>query len=245
MIRVVVDNHTYTSLYAEHGLSILVDNGKRILFDTGKSKIILKNLKLLDELETFDYVVLSHGHYDHCNGLKYIKELADNIIVHKDALINRYYKNRYIGIDKEVKNLLKDAIFIEDEYKISKDIIVFKSDRKHFYEIDDFRDENNNLDIVKDEISLYYKEYLFVGCSHSGIVNIIETCKDLNKNIKGVIGGFHLINSTDKYIDYVYNYLSKQSFWFSPLHCTGFYALSKLSNLNNFIYGYAGKNYEM
>lgn len=59
-------------MLAEHGLSVLVETkGKRILFDTGQSDVFWRNACALGiSLKNLDAVVLSHGHYDHCGGLK-------------------------------------------------------------------------------------------------------------------------------------------------------------------------------
>jgi 7,8-dihydropterin-6-yl-methyl-4-(beta-D-ribofuranosyl)aminobenzene 5'-phosphate synthase len=56
---------------AQHGLSVFVDASKRVLFDTGPTSIFMHNAKLLGvDLEMTDVVTLSHGHWDHSDGLK-------------------------------------------------------------------------------------------------------------------------------------------------------------------------------
>ncbi|WP_423792048.1 MBL fold metallo-hydrolase [Methanocaldococcus indicus] len=245
-IKIVVDNITYTGLIGEHGLSIILEDDKyKILFDTGKSAEVLENnLKMLGENKKFDYIVLSHGHYDHCNGLKYIirEKLYNKIFVGEGSLIDRFYNGKYIGIANEIKEFLKkEAIFIDNHIKIDNDFYIFKINEREFcYEPENFVDKDGNIDLVLDEIALYYRGVLLTGCSHSGIINVIETAKQFG-DIKFVVGGFHLINSSDNYLDLVYNYLKHQDFNFMPLHCTGFYAISKLSNLKNFVLGYSGK----
>src|SRR5664280_943409 len=56
---------------AEHGLAMLIEcEGQRILFDTGQSGEVVRNLSLLAvHPAQLDAVVLSHGHYDHAGGL--------------------------------------------------------------------------------------------------------------------------------------------------------------------------------
>ncbi|ENN95733.1 beta-lactamase [Methanocaldococcus villosus KIN24-T80] len=246
-IKILVDNTAYKRFYAQHGFSVLVNNKKRVLFDAGQSEIIIKNLKLFNELENFDYFVLSHGHYDHSDGLKYLLDYVDKIIAHKDAFIDRFCDGRYIGIDKDLKDIIMkkcDLILIEEPYKIEKDIIVSGYvPREHYYELDNFeciKDGKRVKDYVNDDMFIIAKNILITGCAHSGIINVIEYGKKI-MDIDGVLGGFHLINASKEYIDYVYNYLSKQDFWFMPMHCTGFNALKKLSDLKNFVYGHVGK----
>jgi metal-dependent hydrolase (beta-lactamase superfamily II) len=72
-VTVLVDN---TALFdrmfvAEHGFSVYIEaEGKRILFDTGYSDAFLKNAqKMKIDLFDLDYIVLSHGHFDHPGGL--------------------------------------------------------------------------------------------------------------------------------------------------------------------------------
>lgn len=61
---------------AEHGLSLLIEHeGKRWLFDTGQTDVFMKNAALLGErLMGLNGIILSHGHFDHCGGLKFLAE---------------------------------------------------------------------------------------------------------------------------------------------------------------------------
>lgn len=53
---------------------------KKILFDTGQSGNFIKNAENLKiNLDDLDYVILSHGHYDHTEGLK---KLIQNKKIH-------------------------------------------------------------------------------------------------------------------------------------------------------------------
>jgi len=57
--------------FAEWGLSIFIETGtQKILFDTGKSGIFAQNAKIMGlELDETDFIILSHEHWDHVNGL--------------------------------------------------------------------------------------------------------------------------------------------------------------------------------
>ena len=49
--------------------------GKRWLFDTGQTDVFMKNAALLGErLMGLNGIILSHGHFDHCGGLKFLAE---------------------------------------------------------------------------------------------------------------------------------------------------------------------------
>jgi len=58
-------------LFAEHGLSFLIDTGsKKILLDTGQTGNFMHNAQVLGiDIMDIDYVVLSHSHKDHTGGL--------------------------------------------------------------------------------------------------------------------------------------------------------------------------------
>ena len=51
----------------EHGLSLYIEfNGKKIMVDTGQTGLFYDNSKKMDaDVSDVDYLVLSHGHYDH------------------------------------------------------------------------------------------------------------------------------------------------------------------------------------
>jgi 7,8-dihydropterin-6-yl-methyl-4-(beta-D-ribofuranosyl)aminobenzene 5'-phosphate synthase len=71
-LTIVYDNKALPPLRSGWGFSCLVENGARILFDTGAdSSILLGNMRQLEiDPKTIDTVVLSHNHSDHTGGLK-------------------------------------------------------------------------------------------------------------------------------------------------------------------------------
>jgi len=70
-ISVLTENHAGSITMAEHGLSYLIElDGKRILFDTGQSEMFLRNAEVMNiSMKNIDIVILSHGHFDHGNGM--------------------------------------------------------------------------------------------------------------------------------------------------------------------------------
>ncbi|AEH06320.1 MBL fold metallo-hydrolase [Methanothermococcus okinawensis] len=266
-IKILVDDIAYKRYFAQHGLSILVKTAddKKILFDVGQSSYVLnKNLELMGEDDNFDSIVISHGHYDHTDGFTYFMdkynknkkfEMDIPVYIHPDAFLDKYSDDkRYIGIDKNIKDFLrnyKHLKLVNEPYFEDNVIISGKVERTHPYEPEIFykRDDNNKfeVDYVNDDMFMIVDDVVITGCSHSGIINVIEYAKKINKNkIRGVIGGFHLVVSSNEYINKVYDYLKNSDLEFiMPIHCTGFNAMKVLSELDNFIYGHVGKTMEL
>ncbi|MDD2682314.1 MAG: MBL fold metallo-hydrolase [Bacilli bacterium] len=72
LIKSLSDNISLNEKFLhEHGLSIYIEiNNIKVLFDTGASSIFSNNaLKLNIKLKDVDYLIISHGHYDHGGGL--------------------------------------------------------------------------------------------------------------------------------------------------------------------------------
>jgi 7,8-dihydropterin-6-yl-methyl-4-(beta-D-ribofuranosyl)aminobenzene 5'-phosphate synthase len=92
-LSVLTENIASGYFTAEFGLSYLIEHDdETILFDTGHSDNFLRNAKRLNiDIDKVERVVLSHGHWDHGNGLKYIKN--KDLICHPNAFIKRYRRN--------------------------------------------------------------------------------------------------------------------------------------------------------
>ncbi len=82
VVTVLVENSVQgRGLMAEHGLAFHVRTGSdSLLFDTGQSGLIVQNARQLGvDLSRLRAVALSHGHYDHADGLSAGWELAPNV----------------------------------------------------------------------------------------------------------------------------------------------------------------------
>jgi 7,8-dihydropterin-6-yl-methyl-4-(beta-D-ribofuranosyl)aminobenzene 5'-phosphate synthase len=79
-LTIVYDNESEPGLKSDWGFSCLIEDAKKILFDTGAdSEILLYNMKQLKiNPKDIDIVVLSHNHWDHTGGLKGFLEANEN-----------------------------------------------------------------------------------------------------------------------------------------------------------------------
>ncbi len=239
IISILTDNHPGSHTPAEHGLSYLIEyDRKRLLFDTGQSDMFLRNAEAMKiGMINIDMVILSHGHFDHGNGLGYLS--GSSMICHPGCFVKRYRKSdhTYIGLkhSKEELSLLFNLITSAEPYKISEKIFFLgEIPRVTGFEsrTTSFVFEDWSPDYVKDDsgIVMLLPEGLFVvtGCGHSGIVNTLEHAKKITgqKSIYGVIGGFHL-KEIDLQTKETIKYLKENNVkHILPSHCTELPALS-------------------
>ncbi|HDR67754.1 MAG TPA: MBL fold metallo-hydrolase [Bacteroidaceae bacterium] len=239
-ITVLTENCAGDRLLAEHGLSYYIEhNGTNLLFDTGHSDVFLKNAGQLkiDLQNQIELVVLSHGHWDHGDGLRFIDNKT--VITHPDAFIKRYRKkdHSYIGLSLSREEVEQKFTLITSEgpYYLSDEIIFLGAiPRLNDFESlsTAFLSEDETDDFVPDDsgLAIIHQGDLIVisGCSHAGICNTIENAKKVTgiNRVKAVLGGFHLKNIdhvTDKTIQFLKdNHISG----IYPSHCTELPALT-------------------
>lgn len=254
------------NLNFEHGFSVYIttENGN-ILFDTGESGNFIENAsKIGVDLSKTDYLILSHAHYDHCGGVLkfYEKFSASKLLVSKYFFENskKYRVNkstkRYIGIDFDKETLdIKgvDISCLESDIKevLPNIYLVGNFERKT-----DFEPLNEELKVGEDLHTDDFKEevclvidtskglFVIVGCSHPGIINILESIKKrFNKNIFGLIGGTHLKEADKDRILHTAELFNEYGIELLGVsHCTGDLAIEILKeNCKNFFLNNTGK----
>ena len=252
-----VRNSQVKKLMAIHGLSILLkaetgDTNIHILMDTGQSsEILLKNADALDvNLRKVDVIVLSHGHYDHTDGLMgALKGIGKQVpvIAHPKAFNVKFVtdpKLRFIGANFTIDDIERNGgklFLVKTPLKIAEDIIVTgEIERVTDYEkVEDFWtiEENKVVkDFMPDDqaliISLKDKGLVVItGCAHAGIINTIYYAEKITRTNKiyGVLGGFHLLNASEERIEATIRDLAKINPEFlGPCHCTGEKAINKM-----------------
>ncbi len=246
-ISILTDNNPGTFTQAEHGLSYLIEHdGKKILFDTGQSDLFLRNAgKMNTDLENIDTVILSHGHFDHGNGLEYLSE--GTLICHPGCFVKRYReKDRtYIGLKKSKEEL--SAIFNLNTSRVPVKIsekIIFLGEIPRETDSESkttpFILDDETPDFVMDDsaVALIIPEGLFVvtGCGHSGIVNTLKHAMKITGigKISGIMGGFHL-KEIDNQLKETIKFLRENKVkHVIPSHCTEFPALALFYELPGF-----------
>ena len=226
-------------LSSEHGLSLFIETcgAEKILFDTGQSGVFVENaVKLGVDLTQIDFLVISHGHYDHGGGLKRFFEINSGaeVYIRQGAFKSRYSQKpagmKFIGLDPDLENNTR-FVKCDDFQKISGEIflfsgvngvfprpvgnsLLFDKDRET---LDNFSDEQN-LVITENK-----KTFLFAGCAHCGIVNIMEKMYSLfGKYPDYVFSGFHLMKSGQDEVEFLAEkLLTYKNTMYYTMHCTG------------------------
>lgn len=194
-------------LECEHGLSLLIDdNGKKVLFDTGQTDIYLKNAEKLGvDLGDVESIILSHGDYDHGNGLKFFDKKV-NLICHPDFVKNRISKRtgKFDGLNQAKEDLEKkfNLVLTDKPYAVTDNMTFLgQIDRVLDFEKDNnlpMTDENGETYKHFDDSGVVIKTdhgiIVISGCAHSGICNTIKYAKKVSncEDVLAVIGGFHL-----------------------------------------------------
>jgi 7,8-dihydropterin-6-yl-methyl-4-(beta-D-ribofuranosyl)aminobenzene 5'-phosphate synthase len=239
-LTILTENVAGKDFLAEHGISYLIEiDGKKILFDTGHSDVFLRNAEKMgiDIHSEVEKIVLSHGHWDHGNGLNFIENKT--LIAHPASFIKRFRKADFksIGLSLSKTEIQQKFNLIETTgpFKIS-DHLFFLGEipRQNNFEAKttSFVYENGNQDFVPDDSALAAivdeKLIIITGCSHSGICNITEHAQKVTgiSKIKAVVGGFHLKEQNRQMLQTIEYFKKKKVKKLLPSHCTELPALA-------------------
>lgn len=254
-ITILVENRvTRANLMAEQGLSLYIETPEgNFLFDTGQSDVFLHNAEQLGiDLKHIQAIVLSHGHYDHTNGLYYyLKKFGEAHIICHYNLFHKKYKlvngqRMFIGIsheEDELKRLGARFEYVNNPHRLTEDIIISGeisrlTDFENGYEQYEERVLESYIpDELHDDMALYLKTekglIVLMGCGHAGAINTIKQGLRLTnmQDIYAVMGGMHLSQAPEERINKTVHGLQELNpRYIVPLHCTGFRMMNRLFN---------------
>lgn len=256
IIKTLVENTAIAKdLRSEHGLSLYIETkDHKLLFDVGASGLFLENAKKLNvNIADVDFLIISHGHYDHGGGLRtFLQENSKaEVFLHRLAFekysaLRSNDKLEFIGLEEGLKQN-RQIVLTADRFFISKGIQLFstiiqKEPRsisssgllmeQNGKTVKDTFAHEQNLIIEKDG-----KTLLVTGCAHNGIVNILEHFHDLKGRMPDcVIGRFHLSsrspggNENFETIDQIGKYLMDTKAKYYTCHCTGIEPYNRLKS---------------
>jgi 7,8-dihydropterin-6-yl-methyl-4-(beta-D-ribofuranosyl)aminobenzene 5'-phosphate synthase len=257
-ITILCDNSISKSGFiGEHGFSLLIEReDEKYLFDTGPGISLPLNLKTLNkDLKSLNKVFLSHGHYDHTGGLKWVIQQVGKVEVmaHPGVFSVHMALNpqdtgepsRYIG-----------CRFTQDELEQSGATFSFidhtREVRPGLWFVTGIKPDPEKLpndarlvipqgegfvrDPLKDDASLLLETdgapILVLGCAHAGVFNILDHIRE-NMGItklRAILGGTHLMFFEPKDVHRAIDKFEEFSIDLVGVsHCTGFQAAVELS----------------
>ncbi len=208
---VLVENESRRpELSAEHGISLWVQTAEaNVLFDTGASSAFADNADRLGiSIDQADFLVLSHAHADHTGGLRtfFDRNFHAPVFVGPGITTERFSVRdsgtRAIGMDRElyerhrnrfyeVSNTLRpiDGVGLSRVQHRPHPVPAGNKSLLREYE------GGTDTDPFEEELFMWVEESdgirVVTGCSHSGIVNIVEAAAAYG-TLVSVVGGFHL-----------------------------------------------------
>lgn len=254
IITVVTENSvTKRDLLAEHGLSLLIETGDyKLLFDTGQGMAIDSNLKTLGvDLTEINAIAVSHGHNDHTGGLQKVLAFSGPkpVYGHPGIFDDKYATtseggHRANGIPftrGELERLGAKLHLNTEPIQLSEEISLCGQVPR----VTDFEGINPHFvvkrggkfvpDPLLDDQALFIKTprgiVVVVGCSHSGIINILRYARQVTggEHIYGVVGGTHLVAADEERLNLTIKELREmQVEKLAVCHCTGLHAQMKL-----------------
>ena len=182
-------------------------------------------------------MVLSHGHWDHTDGLPALAEMGIRppVLAHPDVFADRHkatgeYNGAGVGRQwvadtfgltesRDPVELAPDVWFL-GEVPRNND---FEARTTTFFQL---KDGERTPDFLMDDTALALRTtkglVVVTGCSHAGICNICEHAREVcgDARLHMVMGGFHLLDDSpvlERTIEYFRSHNVERLL---PMHCT-------------------------
>ena len=216
------------------GISCLV--GSNILFDTGEEwGCLFGNMDRMGvSIDGIEAVVISHEHFDHTGGLWELLRRKPRLDLYICSGLSRGFKDR-------VKLYGCNMIEVDSFAQIAGDVYT-TGQMEASHGVEGIPEQALVLDTAKGLT-------VVTGCAHPGIIAVVERARaNLKKDVRMVIGGFHLLGEPGEKIRAISNRLRDLGVRsVGPAHCTGDDAESifRKSYQENFIDITVGKTIEV
>lgn len=250
-VSVLLENATPSSRFiARHGLSLLLESaeGMRILFDMGPDASFLRNADTLGvDITDVDVAVISHGHADHGGGLEAFLKATQGSAHPAPVYVRQGAFTPHVsGMRQRHHEISLDATLVKDErvievgaqHELAPGLRLFSDVPRRYPEpasnarlferlgdvlVPDTFAHEQSLLVTEGE-----RHVLVSGCSHAGILNIIERAEELAGGaLDAVVAGFHLMSpsaGTGEDVEAVRRLarqLAEKPTRYYTFHCTG------------------------
>ncbi|MCD7770448.1 MAG: MBL fold metallo-hydrolase [Oscillospiraceae bacterium] len=185
-ITVLIENEGPEGLYAEHGLSLYIRHDRgALLLDGGQSGRFMTNAARLGcDLTGLSTAVLSHGHYDHADGLAALLAANDGVKIYARPRVMEPQvggDGRYIGLNEALRGTYAGRFELSDE---ARQLL------PGFWLIPDSVVHEQSL-VAETAKGLVVMN----SCCHAGGDNIVEDIltRFPGRRVYALIGGLHLM----------------------------------------------------
>ena len=184
-LTILMENSAREGLACEHGLSVYINyNGHDILLDAGQSAGFLDNAAALGvDITQAEFAVLSHGHYDHGDGLSAFlrRNAAAPVYLRPKALAPQFLDGEDVGLSAEALAALGPRHrAVEDVTQVLPGVWL----------VPDRVDHEQSL-VLEGEEGLV----VLNSCCHAGAGYILRDLKEAfpKKPLRALVGGLHLM----------------------------------------------------
>ncbi|MGC9365912.1 MAG: MBL fold metallo-hydrolase [bacterium] len=204
---IVYDNYAYNPrLETDWGWSCLISRDSlNVLVDAGgRGDILISNLNYYQLTpESIDVVFITHRHLDHYGGLSHFNSGQPDIQYYVPFNFSNQQLDQLVMNSSQI-HYLRDYTVITEQ--------VFSTGL--------LGEEIPEQSVVVDTDSGLV---LITGCSHPGLINIVEKVNDLfEQKIFLVMGGFHLTGQSDDVLLNLAQKLDSAGIkYVAPSHCSG------------------------
>ncbi len=183
----LMENSAPQGLIGEHGLSVYLEyRGRRLLLDAGESGAFLVNAERLGlDLAGVELAFLSHGHYDHADGLAafFVVNSAAPVLARTGITAPAYHGSEYIGVNAGLLHRRGRRFQLSDETR---------EPLPGVWTVPDPVDHEQSL-VLETGGGLV----ILNSCCHAGADKVVDSVLEQlpGKPVRALIGGFHLMGA--------------------------------------------------